>query len=146
MKNPAWLVGLVVGAVAVPASCVGGIVAVEWANGGSIDGELVLDGVHATFAPERCRNGLHLDFTGLTIVAGEWALDIVDEQHGITAYLRGPGLPHELALDAEHCSKHELTLHDDSDEDTDRMSGTADLVCAYDMVRVRGHLDVRNCH
>jgi hypothetical protein len=44
-----------------------------------------------------------------------------------------------------HCSKHELALHDDSDEDTDMMSGSAELVCAFDAVRVHARLEFDKC-
>ena len=147
----AWWLGALVGAVTPAGGCLALALVIPTSHD-SLDGsgmiEIERGGVATPFVPTRCVSGTHEDWVGATLLdASGWQLDLVDEaERGITAYLRGPDLA-ELALDTDHCMKHELHVSHDTDSDSDTVYDRGDLevACVFDKARVRGKLSFVKC-
>ena len=150
----AWWIGALLGAVAPAGGCLALTLVIPTPHD-AIDGSgmiaIEMHGSPIMFEPTRCVSGLHEDWVGATLLdAAGWQLDLVDESdRGITAYLRGPGLDGELALDRDHCTKRELRVHresdPDSDSDKDYDSGELEVTCVFDRARIRGKLAFKKC-
>jgi hypothetical protein len=148
-RGPAFWLGALIGALAPAGGCLV-FVTVMPTVFDSFDGEGRLEieiGGHPTmFTPERCISGDETGWDGATLLGGGWSLDLVGTRgKPAFAFLRGPGLDRELALDSAHCTTSDLVSDYESDGEDLYQTGKLDLVCVLDQARIRGRITFRHC-